>query len=443
MYNLEAMKPLVQKQLNRYISENADIEKRGNNFVCKSCHGKGAEKYSRYIVKDGNSYACTRCSNTGDIFVLFNDYEGGHLSELKICETLVERFGLEKELSKKYFNLTDAKTLYNDEFKDFKFIVSSLLPQGLSILAGSPKIGKSWFVLWLCIQVSNGENVWEYETLKGTTLYLSLEDNLRRLQNRLVKLTDCPPENMYISAMANTLNGGLDNQIASFMEEHNDTNLIVIDTLQRIREPQNSNSLYGSDYSDIAYLKSIADKYDIAILLVHHMRKMPDSDPFNMFTGSTGILGAVDCAMALVKDSRFESTATLHITSRDEAERQLAVCFNDCKWNLLSSDAMEYEKNISFESNSVVNAIIRFVNKNKSWLGTATELLELLKEYSNDLPLQTNKLTKEINQYKKQLLERNIVVENKTVTGKRLINLLLVSAPSLETAKTKENSAPP
>jgi replicative DNA helicase len=62
---------------------------------------------------------------------------------LKICEILVERFGLEKELSKNHFSLTDAKTLYNDEFNDFKFIVSSLLPQGLSILAGSPKIGKS------------------------------------------------------------------------------------------------------------------------------------------------------------------------------------------------------------------------------------------------------------------------------------------------------------
>lgn len=185
------------------------ISKKNNRFVCKSCHGKGVDKYSRYIVKDGTSYACTQCSNTGDIFVLFNDYEGGHLSELKICEILVERFGLEKELSKNHFSLTDAKTLYNDEFNDFKFIVSSLLPQGLSILAGSPKIGKSWFVLWLCIQVSNGEKVWEYETLKGTTLYLSLEDNLRRLQNRLLKLTDCPPENMFITTMANTLNGVL------------------------------------------------------------------------------------------------------------------------------------------------------------------------------------------------------------------------------------------
>ncbi len=313
----------------------------------------------------------------------------------------------------------------------------------MSILAGSPKIGKSWFVLWLCIQISNGEKVWEYETLKGTTLYLSLEDNLRRLQNRLVKLTDCPPENMYISTMANTLNGGLDNQIASFMKEHNDTNLIVIDTLQRIREPQNSNNLYGSDYSDIAYVKSIADKYDIAILLVHHMRKIPDNDSFNMLTGSTGILGAVDCAMALVKDSRFENKATLNITSRDEAERQLVVCFDDCKWNLLSNDAVEYEKMSSFGNSDVVDAIIQFINKNRNWLGTATELLELLKEYSNDLPLQANKLTKEINQYKQQLLERNIAVENKTVTGKRLINLSLVSAPSLETAKAKENSAPP
>ncbi len=117
MYNLEAMKPLVQKQLDRYISENENIEKQNNRFVCKSCRGKGVDAYSRYIVKGGTSYACTQCSSTGDIFVLFNDYENGY-SDRQICEILVERFGLVKELSKNHFSLTDAKTLYNDEFKD-------------------------------------------------------------------------------------------------------------------------------------------------------------------------------------------------------------------------------------------------------------------------------------------------------------------------------------
>ena len=434
MYPLNIMKPLVQKQLSRYVRENSSIESNDTNFVCKSCHGKGITKFSRYIAKDGLSFKCTQCSSSGDIFVLFQDYEGGNLSNEKICEILIKRYNLEKELSKEYFDLTDAKHLYNDNFEELKFIVSSLLPQGLSILAGSPKIGKSWFVLWLCVQIANGDNVWKYQTIKGTTLYLSLEDNLRRLQNRLIKITDNPPENMYIATMANTINDGLDNQIKSFITEHNDTNLIVIDTLQRIREPQNSGNVYGSDYCDIARLKAIADKYDIAILLVHHMRKMPDNDPFNMFSGTNGILGAVDCAMALVRESRFDNKANLYITSRDDSEKQLLLGFEDFKWSLISNDASEYEQYKLFETSPVVSAIIKFAEHKKIWVGTASELLELLKQYSDNLPVQANKLSQEINQYKEQMLQENILIENKVVTGKRLIKLSLLSAPSLESS---------
>ena len=77
-----------------------------------------------------------------------------------------------------------------------KFIVKGLIPQGFHILAGQPKIGKSWLLLHLCLQVSKGEPFWNYETSKGTVLYLCLEDSYNRIQTRLTELT----ENSYFYA---------------------------------------------------------------------------------------------------------------------------------------------------------------------------------------------------------------------------------------------------
>lgn len=79
----------------------------------------------------------------------------------------------------------DAETLMTTPLEQLKFIVEGLIPQGLHILAGSLKIGKSWLSLWICLQVAKGEKVWEFKTLKSDVLYLCLEDSFARIQNRL------------------------------------------------------------------------------------------------------------------------------------------------------------------------------------------------------------------------------------------------------------------
>jgi len=438
LYSKKAVEMCIIEKLKDYLKMSSNLKYNDfrKTFNCPFCNGKGSREASCTVEDNGTIYNCSMCYSKGNIFDLFRKLEK-QLENNKIINILAERFQVYEELSKGHFDVTDAETLANAELKEAKFIVSALIPQGLSILAGSPKVGKSWLVLWLCNQVACGVKVWDYDVLQGATLYLSLEDNERRLQNRLLSITETPSPNLYFATIANSINEGLDSQINSFMSEHNDTNLIVIDTLQRVRNATGKNSLYSTDYEDICYLKALADKHDIAILIVHHMRKMQDNDPFNMFSGSTGIIGAVDSAMALVKESRMSNKATIQITGRDDADKILMLEFNHDTfiWDMVSSNAEEYIKQQTFEESSVITALIKFIGDVKSWDGTATELIEILGGYAVGIPTLPNKLTREINMYKDELLARNINFSSKLTKGKRLIHINLSLPPfsSLDT----------
>ncbi|HMN14514.1 MAG TPA: AAA family ATPase, partial [Bellilinea sp.] len=218
----------------------------------------------------------------------------------------------------------DAETLMTTPMDPLKFIVSKLIPQGLHILAGSPKIGKSWLALWICLQVAKGEKVWGLETLKSEVLYLCLEDSFSRIQSRLFEITDDAPPNLHFAIMSDAIGNGLEIQIENFLKEHPSTGLIVIDTLQKVRKTVSSNvNPYATDYDDINSLKQIADRNKLAMVLVHHLRKATDSDPLNMISGTTGIAGGADTNFVLQKDKRIDNTAKLICTGRDIEDREL------------------------------------------------------------------------------------------------------------------------
>ena len=154
-----------------------------------------------------------------------------------------------------------------------KFCVETLLPQGLCILAGAPKIGKSWLVLDLCVKVAKGEPFLGQPTIKGTVLYLCLEDSLRRIQERLCNIADEVPDNVFFATQAGTMESGLEDQIRSFTAAYPDLSLVVIDTFQLIRGTS-CDASYASDYEEVRKIKFLADSLGITILLVHHLRKM-------------------------------------------------------------------------------------------------------------------------------------------------------------------------
>lgn len=302
----------------------------------------------------------------------------------------------------------DAETLMTTPLEQLKFIVDGLIPQGLHILAGSPKIGKSWLSLWICLQVAKGEKVWGFETLKSEVLYLCLEDSFARIQSRLFEITDEAPSNLHFAIMSDTIGNGLEMQIENFIKDHKETRLIVIDTLQKVRSNATANvNPYAADYDDINAIKQLADKYKIAIVLVHHLRKTGDSDPLNMISGTSGIAGSADTNFVLQKEKRIENRAMLICTGRDIEQRELMLEFNKKTflWELL--EPIEIERS---QVDELIILLSDFIKSVGIFTGTATELVESLKIECNPSALK-----KKIIKHMSYLTENNIIYsENRT-----------------------------
>ena len=151
----------------------------------------------------------------------------------------------------------DADTLLSTPLPANQFVVERLLPQGLHILAGASKVGKSWLALWLCLCVAKGEPIWGLTTVRGTVLYLCLEDSLSRIQGRLFQLTENAPAALHFATMAGSIGKGLEEQIEAFLQMHRDTVLVVIDTLQKVRISNSAANPYANDYQDLSSLKAL------------------------------------------------------------------------------------------------------------------------------------------------------------------------------------------
>ncbi len=188
--------------------------------------------------------------------------------------------GKGKSMKKEKIKTIDGQTLLDMQLPQIRFVVDGLLPQGLHILAGAAKTGKSWLLLLLSLRVAQGKPFWNLQTERGTVLSLCLEDSLNRIQQRLMDLTEGAPDNLHFATLSKSLSDGLCGQIEGFITEHPDTNLVIIDTLQKVRENSGESNLYAADYKDIGLLKSLADKYRIAVVVVQHLKKLcPGSKP--------------------------------------------------------------------------------------------------------------------------------------------------------------------
>ena len=125
--------------------------------------------------------------------------------------------------------------LMETRFRVRPAVIDGLLPAGTYLLAGAPKIGKSFLVLQMAYQVSMGAPFLGFSSRQGTVLYLALEDTCERLQKRLAQMTEQDSEHLILSVFSETLDEGLTERLSDFWSEHTDTVLIIIDTLQRVR----------------------------------------------------------------------------------------------------------------------------------------------------------------------------------------------------------------
>ena len=295
-----------------------------------------------------------------------------------------------KEVKKKYavgFNGMSANQLILSDIEPPNWIVPNILPQGLAILCAGSKVGKSWMALQMCIAVTEGGNFLNYPTIKNGCLYLALEDSYYRLKDRLSKMrpNSLFSKEFYMGIKAQTMDSGLFDQLQEELTEHPKIKLVIIDTLQKIRGQVRKNELaYATDYRELGKLKEFADSHKICILLIHHLRKMADSDDvFNMISGSNGIMGVCDSIFIIYKKKRTDEIASLHMTGRDVRQQDIVINFNKktYNWEIMQSPeelAKERERQ-RLEEDPLVITLKRLIEPSPhKWEGTASDLVKAI-----------------------------------------------------------------
>ena len=326
-----------------------------------------------------------------------------------------------------------AEQLQRAPYSPVPFLVDELIPEGLHILAGAPKIGKSWLALWLCLCISQGQPLWNFATTQGEVLYLSLEDSFQRIQTRLFDLTEDAPPTLHFAIMADTLKRGLEQQIEQFLTEHPTTKLVVIDTLQCVRGTGSDSNLYANDYQDIGLLKKLADNQHIAILLIHHLRKLHDDDPMNMISGSTGLSGAADSTFVLQKSSRLANIASLHCTGRDIPDRTLKLEFGeeDHVWKLLD-DSKTCSSASKISTLQLTKLLSELLRADSTYLGSPSALSAKI-DPDGSLGITPKKVTRLVLENVETLRENGVLVKIYRSNGKRLISLRSAESADLPT----------
>ena len=321
---------------------------------------------------------------------------------------------------KKTLSTMDARTLMNVVLPPVNYLVDGLLSNGLHVLAGNPKVGKSYFTLWLCTRIAQGKPVWDKPTKRCGVLYISLEDTPERIKSRLIQIKEECPENMHLAVNAPKLDEGLIDELKTFLREHPDVGFVAIDTLQKIRPeaPSGQGNPYAADYNALSSLKAVADECRIAMLVVHHLRKARSEDPFQMISGSTGITGAVDTSYVLESKHGDRKSARLYITGRDVQYQEIDLTFIEGVWHLV-----EWKTQQDIDTDEEIPAFIadlqKLVYDNNGWKGTATQLRFLLQMMS----VPVNTMTIVLKRYTAVLESMGIILSFSRTGKNRFIHL--------------------
>lgn len=267
----------------------------------------------------------------------------------------------ESDDSVSHLGIYSAFDLGRTVFPAIKFIVPGYLPEGATILAGRPKLGKSWLALDLALAVATGSSCLGVECEQGDVLYLALEDNKRRIQSRLGKLApdrQIAPWPLSLGLVHEWRRhdaGGIDD-IRNWAKSRPNPRLVIVDVLAQFRGGRgNTQTQYEADYDAVKSLQQLAGELQIAILIIHHVRKgIGEVDPFEKVSGTMGLTGAADTTMVLDRD---QSGCTLYCRGRDIEEYERAVVFDkhDCRW-AVQGEASEVRR--TDERSTILDALL-------------------------------------------------------------------------------------
>lgn len=301
-------------------------------------------------------------------------------------------------------NTFSCEELCESRLERIPYTVEGLLRPGLTILAGSPKVGKSWMVLHFCMQVAKGLPIWGMETRQGSVLYIALEDSKQRLQERALAMSESYPPGLYFSLNCAQLGEPLAEELRSFAAEHRDARLVVIDTFQKIRA-QGKELSYANDYHEVSRLKDIADELGICLLLIHHTRKQSDSDFMNEISGTNGIAGSADTLMVLKKECRSSRSATLSCTGRDIEDRELTLHFDREMfiWKVKSDTYVPEKRDMP----KTLYLLVSFMMTKGYYYGTTADFT---KEFcrASGVSIEPNHLKREMNRHRFDLEDEGV-----------------------------------
>ena len=302
-----------------------------------------------------------------------------------------------------YLHTISMTELYQTAYQSRPPIIDGLLYAGAYILAGAPKIGKSFLVAQIAYHVSTGEALWGCEVHPGTVLYLALEDDFQRIQSRMFMMYGVnDTDRLHFATAAGKIGNGLDEQLENFVREHPDTRLIIIDTMQKIREVGGEAYSYASDYEIIGRLKQFADKHCICVLTVHH----------------TGLLGCADGSLLMQKKKRTALEATIDVVGRDQQD-QILYLRKDADTQIWNLEKVENELHKE-PPDHILESVSRLVSAEQPvWTGSPSELADAV-----HVGMAANALSKYLNVKSGRLLdEYRVRYENKVRHEGRRITL--------------------
>lgn len=239
--------------------------------------------------------------------------------------------------------------LMAEDIEPVRFIISGLIPEGLTMLAGKPKLGKSWLALLLSLCVCAGDEALGHRTTTAEVLYIALEDGKRRMQDRVRVLGGGNLNEQalgrfhYRTEWPALTAGGID-KLDEWMNDHPETRLVVVDTYGKVQGELAGKNRYSEEYAVLGELQTFATTHRIAVLLVHHLRKQGADDWLEQLSGSQAVTGAADTLLGLFRE-RGQMDATLRLVSREVDEKDLALRFDGGRWSSMG-DAAAYRTTV-------------------------------------------------------------------------------------------------
>jgi hypothetical protein len=253
--------------------------------------------------------------------------------------------------------LKRSSDLQMQRFAPLRWIVPRYVPEGQIILAGRPKIGKSWLGLDIATAVASGGTCMGQRCEEGDVLALFLEDNDRRLQRRMTAMLGAQKQNWparleYATRWLRLAEGGLE-LIREWVRTREKPRLIIVDILQRVRSAAKSKETqYTADYEALAALQQLAGEAELSILVLHHQRKATAEDPIDTVSGTLGLSGAADATLILDKNDHGKF---VYGRGRDIEEFSVAVQQDEnSRWQVTGRTA---EVHLSAERSAVLTVL--------------------------------------------------------------------------------------